>query len=253
MSPDRVMHTDDDRTASQIIRVHVGPRNVVITTFNIHSHILAAAPYFAAILDSENFEMIGKIDFDGDPTIFGLMVEYLYTGSIRSEDDKAPTMEQYFRVWLLGDFLKFIELQNYCAWCLIEGYDAGNTIPPARFSQLYDASRKAAKSKYKPMVTFIVDMIVWGDIAFDPFKLKKPSLGLLMNVVVGLQEKAAGDFQNPFLDIANWYVGDEEIKSVGSSRSRGESRSGSESTAEGVESVSEEVKPEYEEPQEASG
>lgn len=203
----QVVRGEDFRKPSEMISVHVGPKGETNTLFTLHEHILRhCSMLFSKALDgpyiegtSRRFELP-----EVEPTTFGLLVEFLYTGQIRTSDDGIPSMAQYVKLWIFGDYLHYIEVQNYCAWSLVDGYKTGQTIAPEHLAELYDA---APKLESTPMQRFIVDMIVWADI--DTALLVDPDPEMLVKVIGKYQARAKGNMESPLLDAKNYYVVEE--------------------------------------------
>lgn len=192
------------REPSKVISVHVGMKGDPKVVFKLHEHVLRhCSTLFSKALDgaftegsTQEFE-----SFEDDPAIFGLLVEYLYKDSIRTSGGKAPTMEQYFKLWIMGDFLGFVEVQNYCAWCLVTGYDDGKAIAPENLAELFDA---APKLESTPMHRFLVDIIVWTDLDTELLGCIGPEMSIM--VIGNLKAKCKGDIKSPLLDVRNYYV-----------------------------------------------
>lgn len=197
-------HGDCFRTPSKMISVHVGLGDGPKTVFTLHEHILRRCPFFSQGLDggfTEGSTQEFK-SFEDDPLIFGLLVEFLYTGLIRYSDGKAPSREWYFHLWVLGDFLNFVEVQNYCAWILLTGYDKDIVIPPEKLPELFNAAPKLGST---PMQRFIVDVIIWTDLDTDLLGDMEPEM--TRRVIGELKAKGKADMKSPLWYVRNYYVG----------------------------------------------
>lgn len=140
-------------------------------------------------------------NFEDDPETFGLLLEFMHTGSIDSDGENPPEFDQFVSLWLLGDFLQNIEVQNYCTWRLICGYDEGLTISPAKLGALY---RTCPKTDDNVIRNFIVDVCVWTEIDMTAFD--DPAVDMLIEALVKYQAKSKGDVESPLNDVNNYYV-----------------------------------------------
>ena len=189
------------------MEIEVGPRPC--KTFHVPDCILSArSKLFASRLRSNSNstrEVRQKLP-DHNPRIFGYVQEFMYYGNISRhavESRAKPSVKELFDVWELASYLQMDELADYCAWSVLERYDAnpnGNV-----FHQL--SSKYSLKYASDTMKKLIRDLVVWSEEGLNYLHDQNAELEIVYALGQTLRGRIT-DFpsENPLNNVENYYI-----------------------------------------------
>ena len=199
-----------------MITVTVGEGSAA-TTFVIHEPLLtSSSAYFQRALKSTFKEGdTGQVNLEeDDPQVFGLVNEYLYTGTISVSRVDTDFLRSFSELWLLAHYLQIPRLVNYAMGRLVSWTGEGSFA-------LDDASGMALRIRdveelYKraPMESklrkFLVDLLIWKTAQEPSDDAPQDMLREGMREARRMAEKV----KSPLLDVRNYHTKDEELVQV---------------------------------------
>ncbi|KAH7382021.1 hypothetical protein BKA64DRAFT_218609 [Cadophora sp. MPI-SDFR-AT-0126] len=109
-------------------------------TFQVHKNYLCHySPYFRAALSGPFIESEDQsINLDEtNPTVFGILVNWLYTQTLVNKSSEQPLSSHLFMLWILADKLLIPRLQNDIL-SMLESARKTKGLPSAVFGYVYE-------------------------------------------------------------------------------------------------------------------